>query len=85
MFGMLTGTISSGILLLREIDPNFRTPAANNLVSGSGSGIAFGAPVLVLISMAPKTEFMPLVVILLASIYLAILMAVMFIKKKKLD
>lgn len=85
MFGMLTGTISSGILLLREIDPNFRTPAANNLVSGSGSGIAFGAPVLVLISMAPKTEYMPLVVILLASIYLAILMAVMFIKKKKKD
>ena len=85
MFGMLTGTISSGILLLREIDPNFRTPAANNLVSGSGSGIAFGAPVLVLISMAPKTEFMPLVVILLASIYLAILMGVMFIKRKKKD
>ena len=85
MFGMLTGTISSGILLLREIDPNFKTPAANNLVSGSGSGIAFGAPVLVLISMAPKTEYMPLVVILLASIYLAILMAVMFIKKKKKD
>lgn len=85
MFGMLTGTISSGILLLREIDPNFKTPAANNLVSGSGSGIAFGAPVLVLISMAPKTEYMPLVVILLASIYLAILMGVMFIKKKKKD
>jgi ESS family glutamate:Na+ symporter len=85
MFGMLTGTISSGILLLREIDPNFKTPAANNLVSGSGSGIAFGAPVLVLISMAPKTEYMPLVVILLASIYLAILMGVMFIKRKKKD
>ncbi|MBR6790892.1 MAG: sodium:glutamate symporter, partial [Oscillospiraceae bacterium] len=32
MYGMLTGTISSGILLLREIDPEFSTPAANNLV-----------------------------------------------------
>ena len=35
MFGMLTGTISSGVLLLREIDPDLRTPASNNLVTGS--------------------------------------------------
>ena len=40
MFGMLTGTISSGILLVREIDPELKTPAANNLVSGSGVAIA---------------------------------------------
>ena len=26
MYGMLTGTISSGVLLLREIDPDFDTP-----------------------------------------------------------
>ena len=35
MYGMLTGTISSGVLLLREIDVSFQTPAANNLVIGS--------------------------------------------------
>jgi ESS family glutamate:Na+ symporter len=29
MYGMLTGTISSGILLLREIDPEFETPLPN--------------------------------------------------------
>ena len=39
MFGMLTGTISSGVLLLREIDPDLRTPASNNLVTGSSFGI----------------------------------------------
>ena len=48
MFGMLTGTISSGVLLVREIDPEYKTPAANNLVTGSGAAIVFGAPLLVL-------------------------------------
>lgn len=52
MYGMMTGTISSGVLLLREIDPEFKTPAANNLVVGSSFGIAFGAPLLILISTA---------------------------------
>ncbi len=34
MYGMMTGTISSGVLLLRELDPQLETPAANNLVIG---------------------------------------------------
>ncbi|MBQ1983399.1 MAG: hypothetical protein II232_02080, partial [Spirochaetaceae bacterium] len=51
MFGMLTGTISSGVLLVREIDPEYKTPAANNLVTGSGTAIIFGAPLLVLIGL----------------------------------
>lgn len=54
MYGMLTGTISSGVLLLREIDPDYHTPASNNLVSGSGTGIVFGVPVLVLVGLAPR-------------------------------
>jgi ESS family glutamate:Na+ symporter len=53
MYGMMTGTISSGVLLLREIDPAFKTPAANNLLSGSGTAILFGAPMLALIGIAP--------------------------------
>ena len=83
MFGMLTGTISSGILLLREIDPDFETPAANNLVSGSGTGIAFGAPVLVLVSLAPKSTAWTFGVIGLASIYLIALLFMIFKLNKK--
>ena len=83
MFGMLTGTISSGILLLREIDPDFETPAANNLVSGSGTGIAFGAPVLVLVSLAPKSTGWCFGVIGLAAIYLAVLLFMIFKLNKK--
>ena len=74
MYGMLTGTISSGVLLLREIDPSFETPAANNLVVGSGFGILFGAPMLVLIGMAPESTAMTFTVFGLCAAYLALLM-----------
>ena len=83
MFGMMTGTISSGILLVREIDPDFKTPAANNLVSGSGVAIAFGAPMLILISMAPKSTASTFIVLGLLVVYYLILVGVMCIKSKK--
>ena len=54
MYGMLTGTISSGVLLLREIDPDLKTPASNNLITGSSFGIIFGAPVLLVVSFAAQ-------------------------------
>lgn len=75
MYGMLTGTLSSGVLLLREIDPNFETPAANNLVTGSSFGIIFGAPVLLLVSYAPQNTWVTLLLII---IYLAALTLFIF-------
>ena len=80
MYGMLTGTISSGVLLLREIDPDFETPAANNLVTGSSFGIVFGAPVLLLVSYAPQDTWMTLLLII---IYLIALLLFMFKVGKK--
>ncbi len=80
MYGMLTGTISSGVLLLREIDPNFETPAANNLVTGSSFGIVFGAPVLLLVSYAPQDTWMTLLLII---VYLLALMLFIFKVGKK--
>jgi len=73
MFGMLTGTISSGVLLLREIDPDLSTPAANNLITGSSFGIVLGAPVLVLVGLAPKSDLLCWVVLGLAAVYMALL------------
>jgi len=74
MYGMMTGTISSGVLLLRELDPEFKTPAANNLVIGSSYAIIFAAPMLLLISMAPKSDLMTWIVFGLVAIYLAALL-----------
>ncbi len=85
MFGMLTGTISSGVLLLREIDPELKTPASNNLVTGSSFGIIFGIPMLILISFAAKDDtsvFLALVFILL---YLAALLLFIFKAGRKKD
>lgn len=76
MYGMLTGTISSGILLLREIDPEFETPAANNLLTGSSFAIVFGAPMLVLIGMAPKSDMMLFITIGLMALYLGLLLLI---------
>lgn len=74
MYGMLTGTISSGVLLLREIDPEYNTPAANNLVLGSSFGIGFGFPVLILVGMAPKGDALLYAVVGICVVYLAALL-----------
>ena len=85
MFGMLTGTISSGVLLVREIDPEYKTPAANNMVTGSGTAIIFGAPLLVLIGLAPKSLTMTLIVLGLVVVYLAFLLFMIFKLNKAKD
>lgn len=83
MYGMLTGTIGSGILLLREIDPELGTPAANNLVVGSSYAIVLGAPLLVFVSLAAKSTLMCFVTLGLAAAYLIVLTFVLMHQKKK--
>lgn len=78
MFGMLTGTISSGVLLLREIDPDLTTPASNNLITGSSFGIAFGVPVLLLVSFAAQSDTSALITVGLILAYLIALLIFMF-------
>jgi ESS family glutamate:Na+ symporter len=77
MYGMMTGTISSGVLLLREIDPLFETPASNNLVTGSGFAVIFGAPMLVLIGLAPGSAAMTFAVLGILVVYTALLLLFM--------
>ena len=79
MFGMLTGTLSSGVLLLREVDPDMKTPASNNLITGSSFGIIFGAPLLLLISYAAQSESSVWIALGLMFVYLAALL--LFIAK----
>lgn len=51
LYGMLTGTISTGLALLREVDPDFSSPAAEYLVLGSGVGLVFGFPLMILLNV----------------------------------
>jgi len=78
MFGMLTGTISSGVLLLREIDPELKTQASNNLITGSSFGIAFGIPVLLLVSFAAQSDTSVLITLGLVLAYLIALLIFIF-------
>ncbi len=83
MFGMLTGTISSGVLLLREIDPELSTPAANNLITGSSFGIVLGAPMLVLVSLATRSALMCWITLGLVFVYLCFLFLIIFRFRRK--
>ncbi|MEA5145382.1 MAG: hypothetical protein VB041_05050 [Candidatus Limiplasma sp.] len=83
MYGMLTGTISSGILLLRPIDPDLETPAANNLVLGSSYGIVLGVPMLIFIGLAAESPLMLGVTFALIVLYLAGLLWLLLRGKRK--
>ncbi len=50
-YGMMTGTISTGMALLKEVDPNLETTATDNLVMGSAVAILFGFPLMVILSI----------------------------------
>ena len=82
MFGMLTGTASNGMILLREIDPKFETPAANNLVLQTIPAIVFGFPVLLLMGFGPQS--MKSCLITLGILAAAFLVFALFIFRKKL-
>jgi len=53
MFGMLCGTASTGIILLREVDPDFNSPVADNMVYQNFPAIIFGFPLMLLAAIAP--------------------------------
>lgn len=82
MYGMMTGTISSGVLLLRELDPQLKTPAANNLVIGSSFAILLAAPLLVLVSLAPKSAEMTFMVLAIVIVYYFLLLGIVKHRKK---
>lgn len=62
-YGMLTGTASTGIILLREVDGEFKTPAADNLVYQNFPAIVFGFPIMLLATFAPKNPVLTLILL----------------------
>ena len=65
MYGMLTGTASTGVILLREIDGDFRTPAADNLVYQNFPAIVFGFPMMLLATLAPVKPMLTFIILFL--------------------
>lgn len=56
VYGEMTGNISSGLALVRVMDPAFKTPVAQDLGLGSGVALLLGFPLLIVINM-PFTRF----------------------------
>ena len=63
MYGMLTGTASTGVILLREIDGDFKTPAADNLVYQNFPAIVFGFPLMLLATLAPQKPWLTFIIL----------------------
>ena len=74
MYGMLTGTASTGVVLLREIDGGFKTPAADNLVYQTIPAIVFGFPMMLLATLAPVKPMLTWVILLVFFIAMNILL-----------
>jgi len=87
MYGMLTGTASTGIMLLREIDGEFKTPVSDNLVYQTLPAIVFGFPMMLLATLAPKNPTLTLLILLGFFLVMNIILfrAKIFRKKKKLS
>ena len=60
MFGMLTGTASTGVILLREVDGDFKTPASDNMVYQNFPAIVLGFPIMFLATLAPVKPLLTL-------------------------
>lgn len=74
MYGMLTGTASTGVILLREIDGDFKTPAADNLVYQNFPAIVFGFPLMLLATLAPAKPIFTLIVLFLFFVVMNIIL-----------
>ena len=63
MYGMLTGTASTGVMLLREFDPQYKTPAAENLIYQNLPAIVFGFPMMLIAPAAPERPELTLLIL----------------------
>lgn len=54
IFGIATGTMATGMALLRVMDPELKSPVAKNIMYGSGIAFFFAMPIMVLINLPIK-------------------------------
>jgi ESS family glutamate:Na+ symporter len=83
MYGMLTGTASTGIILLREIDPDFKTPVSDNLVYQNFPAIVFGFPMMLLATLAPKQPLLTFGILVAFFAVMNVILFRSFIFKRK--
>ena len=83
MYGMLTGTASPGVILLREIDGDFKTPALDNRVYQNFPAIVFGFPMMLLATLAPVKPLLTLLILILFFIVMNVILFRSYIFRRK--
>ena len=75
---MLTGTASTGVILLREVDEEFKTPAADNMVYQTFPAIVFGFPMMLLATLAPVKPILTMIIFI---VFFAVMNIILFRSK----
>jgi len=87
-YGTYTGTISTGMALLKEIDPGFHSRASENIVLGSGVALLFGFPLMMILNIpifgyVTNQPSMYLIALLSFFIYFGILYFILYKNRPK--
>ena len=87
-YGTYTGTISTGMALLKQVDPGFHSRASENIVLGSGVALLFGFPLMVILNVpifgyVTNQPSMYLLALLAFLVYFGILYFILYKNKPK--
>jgi len=88
LYGNLTGVVSTGLALVKEIDPKLESSAGRNLVLGSGAGLFVGFPLMLLLNVpvvgyVSNTPILYLWTMIGLVAYFAILSVVLYLRRVK--
>jgi len=86
--GAYTGTFSTGMALLKQVDPGFRSDASENIVLGTAIALFFGFPLMVILNIpifgyVTNQPLMYLVALLAFFIYFGILYFILYKNRPK--
>ncbi len=89
LFGMLTGTASTGMALLKGLDAHLETPVAEELVLGSGTGITIALPLFVFLLLpgigygTDSEVLMEYIAMIGCFLYMVAIFVILMIRAKK--
>lgn len=71
IFGIATGTMATGMALLRVMDPEFKSPVASETLYGSGIAFFFAMPIMLLINkvLIDHNDFTNLMSLIFVGVY----------------
>lgn len=90
LFGMLTGTASTGVALLKGIDKDLTTPVAEEIVLGSGTAIAMALPLFAILMLPsltyqkPSQTLFEYIALFGCLLYVAVMVIILLIRGKRM-